>query len=90
MIFEFVSWRGSLRNAIPRESAGIFVVPTVDFSNLQMNFEKQRTAIIGEFSLVETNASIQLSQMSERPSKMVVLADQKKIVASIYALPNMV
>ena len=81
---------GSLRNAIPRESAGIFVVPNSDFSNLQTNFEKQRTAIIGEFSLVETNAMIQLSPMSERPSKMVVLADQKKIVASIYTVPNMV
>jgi dipeptidase D len=39
---------------------------------------------------VETNASIQLTPMSEHPSKMVVLADQKKIVASIYAVPNMV
>jgi len=79
---------GSLRNAIPRESAGFFVCPTDDFIGVQACFEIISAEIKAEFSKVESGANIQLIQNGTFPEKMMAKSDQTKLIAAIYTTPN--
>lgn len=79
---------GSLRNAIPRESFGTIVCPLADVAKMKELFNEMTTAVLGEFSKVEPTASITLTEKTERPEKMIALADQKKAMAALYTTPN--
>lgn len=79
---------GSLRNAIPRESHGIVVCNIQHLEKLNLEFERISNAIQSEFSLIESDAKIELTKLSELPTSMIESADQKRIIASIYATPN--
>ena len=79
---------GSLRNAIPRESQAIAVCNKQHVEQLNREFERISAAIKSEFSFIEKDAKIELTQLSELPASMIDLADQKRIIATIYATPN--
>ncbi|MET4139985.1 aminoacyl-histidine dipeptidase [Pedobacter sp. UYP1] len=78
---------GSLRNAIPRESAAVVVVPTAEKAAFE-EFIKEFTAVIQEeYQTVEPALAIVLSEIA-LPAQVMVNADFKKIVNTIYAIPN--
>lgn len=79
---------GSLRNAIPRESLGLFVCSKEDFDAIRPVFEEITTEICAEFSRIEPTAQIAMEYVEATPAKMVSKGDQTKIVNTLYATPN--
>lgn len=79
---------GSLRNAIPRESNGIFVVDQSLIKELDAEFASIRATLLSEYSIVESSAEIKLKTITDQPSKMMSKNDQKKVVSAIYTCPN--
>lgn len=78
---------GSLRNAIPRESAAVVVVPYGQ-KELFILLLKQFTEMLAEeYQTVEPGMTITIEE-SPLPSKVMVYADFKKIINAIYCLPN--
>ncbi|WP_317040023.1 aminoacyl-histidine dipeptidase [Crocinitomix algicola] len=79
---------GSLRNAIPRESEGVFALLEGSYSDLTKSFSVIKEAILAEFSVVEEKADITLETIDSVKKEMVSVEDQKKILSSIYTNPN--
>ena len=78
---------GSLRNAIPRESTAIVVVPAAE-KEAFTNFVTAFAAILKEeYHTIETGLKVTLAE-TELPAAVMAAADFKKIVNAIYALPN--
>ncbi|PCI08169.1 MAG: cytosol nonspecific dipeptidase [Flavobacteriaceae bacterium] len=76
---------GSLRNAIPRESNSVVVS---EFPSEMMEaFENIKTAILNEFSTIEKDLVIEISE-TKKPKFMLSPKDQKALVNSIYAAHN--
>jgi len=79
---------GSLRNAIPRESAGIFVCSKNDLDVIKPVFAAISGEILAEFSIIEPTARIEMSRIESLPANMVSKIDQTKIINALYATPN--
>jgi dipeptidase D len=78
---------GSLRNAIPRESAGTVVLPATEKQDF-INFFNEFVALLKfESSNKEADLSITLTE-ADSPEKMIVTADHEKIIGTIYTTPN--
>lgn len=78
---------GSLRNAIPRESTAIVVVPAAE-KEAFTNFVTAFAAVLKEeYHTIETGLKVTLVE-TELPAAVMAAADFKKIVNAIYALPN--
>lgn len=78
---------GSLRNAIPRESAAVVVVADTEKAAFE-EFIKEYTALLQEeYQAVEPALTI-VSSETALPAQVMVNADFKKIVNTIYAMPN--
>lgn len=78
---------GSLRNAIPRESAAVVVVSNTEKSAFEA-FVKEYTALLQEeYQAVEPALTVVISETA-LPAQVMVNADFKKIVNTIYAMPN--
>ena len=76
---------GSLRNAIQRESNSVVVS---EFPSEMMEaFENIKTAILNEFSTIEKDLVIEISE-TKKPKFMLSPKDQKALVNSIYAAHN--
>jgi dipeptidase D len=78
---------GNLRNAIPRESYSIVLVPDIkaaQFEKFVKSYEKMYKA---EFSETEPDLSFTCTKVAE-PAKVMKAADQYKIIRAIFVCPN--
>lgn len=78
---------GDLRNAIPRESYSLVLVPVnkiKEFEKFVKGYEKMYRA---EFAETEPTLSIKSSKV-DTPSRVMKREDQYKIIRAIYACPN--
>ncbi len=78
---------GDLRNAIPRESYSIVLVPEIkeaEFKKFVKGYEKMYRA---EFSDTEPDLTF-TARKADIPSKVMKQADQYKIIRAIFACPN--
>ena len=81
------AWGGDLRNAIPRESNSIVLVPDAkanDFEKFVKGYEKIFKA---EYSDTEPDL-VFVSEKTSMPSKVVNKDSQYKIIRGIYVCPN--
>ena len=80
---------GDLRNAIPRESYSIVLVPEIkarDFEKFVKGYEKMYRA---EFSETEPDLKF-LAEKIEAPAKVMKKDEQYKIIRALFACPNAV
>jgi dipeptidase D len=78
---------GDLRNAIPRESYSIILVPEIkakEFEKFVKGYEKMYRA---EFSDTEPDLKF-ISEKITTPSKVMNKEDQYKIIRALFACPN--
>lgn len=78
---------GSLRNAIPRESVAICIVPADQQQDWKKDFEKRATEIKFEFKTTEKNLSIELKETT-MPSNVMVAETQTSLLKAIYTAHN--
>jgi len=78
---------GSLRNAIPRESTSIVVIPSDQEQDFKRFIADFTDLIKKEFQAVEQSLSITAVTVA-CPAHVVAHDDAAKIVQAIYALPN--
>jgi len=78
---------GDLRNAIPRESYSVVLVPeikTTEFKKFVKGYEKMYRA---EFSDTEPDLSF-TAQKADFPAKVMKQADQYRIIRALFVCPN--
>ncbi|MDD2983831.1 MAG: aminoacyl-histidine dipeptidase [Crocinitomicaceae bacterium] len=78
---------GSLRNAIPRESTAVLVVPQADKKQFETNMTAFSSVLKTELETVEKGLIIEF-KTTELPAKVASPEDTKKIVNALYAVPN--
>lgn len=78
---------GGLRNAIPREASAIFSISSEFENKLQEQFNHLYSEIKSEFSNIDSNLTIQLSQI-DHVEKGLNFEDSKKFISSLQAAPN--
>lgn len=78
---------GGLRNAIPREASAIFSISSEFESKLQEQFNHLYSEIKSEFSSIDSNLNIHLSQI-DHVVKGLSVEDSKKFISSLQAAPN--
>jgi dipeptidase D len=78
---------GGLRNAIPRESFSIIVVPNDKCDAFEQHIKEQEAVLKLEHNTTDSDLVVTLSK-TEMPPKVMPEADQKKLIRSIYACPN--
>jgi dipeptidase D len=78
---------GSLRNAIPRESTAIIVVPNAQ-KELFLLLGGQFTELLAdEYHAIEPGLLLSITE-TELPDEVVIKADFKKIINALYAVAN--
>jgi dipeptidase D len=78
---------GNLRNAIPRESYAVLIVPTAKakaFEKFVKGYEKMYRA---EFAETEPDMEF-ICKKCEMPAKVLIKPDQFKIIRAVFACPN--
>lgn len=78
---------GSLRNAIPRESAAVIVVPYGQKELFVLLLKQFRELLSDEYHTAEPALQISIEETA-LPSRVMTFVDFKKIVNAIYAVPN--
>ena len=78
---------GSLRNAIPRESVALAVVPSGNLVNLIDWFETYKQIIIDKFSAAESEISIALNQIDSVDSIMDITT-QNNLLNAVRDIPD--
>ena len=79
---------GSLRNAIPRESSALVVVPRGQSASFQTQCKRRIDEIFNEFKTIEPDLEISIVESDELPLHVMHPEDQKKAINAIYAVPN--
>lgn len=79
---------GSLRNAIPRESVAKISVLSANKESFKTALEKERKAILEEFSNVEPQLSISVKTVSEHWPSVVGREDQIDLLKALYGAHN--
>jgi dipeptidase D len=78
---------GSLRNAIPRESTAVVVVPAAQKEAYLTEFAARKKAIQEEFASIEPDLDMTSSETA-MPGKVMSAADQDKMLNAVYAVHN--
>ena len=78
---------GSLRNAIPRESAALVAVSLSKKEDLLASLHLRITDIKKEFVSIEPNLHIEITE-TNTPTEVISVTDQKQILNAIYAAHN--
>ena len=78
---------GGLRNAIPRESSALVLVPELSMELLETELHSLRSVIRDELSATEPNLIIQIKETA-LPSSMMTIEDQLTLLRVIYSLHN--
>ena len=78
---------GGLRNAIPRESFAVVVVPNNNAEAFETHIASLNPVLKNEYNTTDPDLEIGLEK-TEMPPKVMPEADQKRLIRSIYACPN--
>jgi dipeptidase D len=78
---------GSLRNAIPRESFAVVVIPNDEHEKFENEFEKKARLIKKELVVQEPDLTIQMDPITA-PKKVMHRGTQALVLKSIYAAHN--
>ncbi len=78
---------GGLRNAIPREATSVIVLPKEQQKDLLPFLEEFTATVKTEYRSIEKTFTVEWEKI-EVPQQAMDDADLKKIVNSLYALPN--
>ncbi|RMG82331.1 MAG: aminoacyl-histidine dipeptidase [Bacteroidetes bacterium] len=78
---------GGLRNAIPRESFSVVVVPAARKAGFLEELARRKTAVLNEYRTIEPDLTIEVSETT-RPEKAMNPATQRQVLRAIYAVPN--
>jgi dipeptidase D len=78
---------GSLRNAIPRESSAVIVVPYGQKELFVLLLKQFREILADEYHTAEPSLQISIEETA-LPSRVMTFVEFKKIVNAIYAVPN--
>jgi len=78
---------GSLRNAIPRESVAIVVVPTSNAPAFEESIAASRAAILKEYATTDPDLDISTEPPDDPPSGVLPAALQQLLLGTIYACP---
>lgn len=78
---------GSLRNAIPRESTAVVVVPEVAVEEFKAQFEARSAEIMEEYRLVEPDLKLDIVA-TDRPELVMEAEIQEKVLNALYAVHN--
>ncbi len=78
---------GDLRNAIPRESHAVVLVPSSDASAFESLVDAYQEIYQTEFADTEPDLSFSCSKTAS-PSKVVPASEQAKFIRAIFACPN--
>lgn len=81
---------GSLRNAIPRESHAIVVVPANSKDAVIAQLNKYAATIQKEYYISEPNMKFVVEVSTSKATKMISKTDQEKAIRAIYTTPNAV
>lgn len=81
---------GSLRNAIPRESNALVVLPAADLNKVKEQIKKYASIIATEYYATEPDFKFEINETSNLQAKVVSKADQAKMLMAIYTTPNAV
>ncbi|SEN43053.1 dipeptidase D [bacterium A37T11] len=79
---------GGLRNAIPRESFAVVIVPQEQTAALQQNFDNLASEIDAEFTSLEPGLVIELEKATDLPDKVMETEAQAKLLKAIYTAHN--
>ena len=78
---------GSLRNAIPRESVAVVVVPTYNTVAFEVYLKQKVNEILAEFKTIEPDLYISFERTAA-PAMVMDSKTQTAFVNAIYSLPN--
>ena len=78
---------GSLRNAIPRESTAVVVIPVYNSDAFETFLKLTVNAILAEFRTIEPDLHISFERTTT-PSVVMNATTQRQFVNAIYGLPN--
>lgn len=78
---------GDLRNAIPRESHAVLVVPKEKAADFQKFVSNYNTIYRNEFSETEPDLSFTASE-TDMPARVAAEAEQYKMIRSVFATPH--
>ncbi len=78
---------GGLRNAIPRESAAIFALPTDKVGDFEQYIAEQTAILKKEYHSTDPDLAVGLEKTNS-PQTAFALDFQQKALRSIYACPN--
>lgn len=78
---------GSLRNAIPRESFAVIVVPTEKAAQLQAAIKEAETIYSAELSAKEPNLQVSVEETA-LPTYLIDASTQARLTNAILACPN--
>ncbi|WP_158799698.1 aminoacyl-histidine dipeptidase [Pedobacter sp. L105] len=78
---------GSLRNAIPRESAAVVVIPYGQKELFLLLLKQFIELLQDEYRTVEPGLTVTVEETS-LPSRVMIQADFVKIINAVYAVPN--
>ncbi|SDL75570.1 aminoacyl-histidine dipeptidase [Pedobacter antarcticus] len=78
---------GSLRNAIPREASGTFILPASSLAQALDFIEAYALKLKTEYQAIETSLQIVASQTIS-PEQVFSLRDTNQILNALYAVPN--
>lgn len=78
---------GSLRNAIPRESSAVFVIPKENSAKIKECVIEQFDKIAKELSATEPDMEFRI-EPAEMPAFLIDEKTQANLINSVYACPN--
>lgn len=78
---------GSLRNAIPRESTAVIIVPASNTEAFEASFKERTNEILKEYHAIEPDLRI-LSEKTVAPAMVMEPKAQRIFVNAIYSLHN--
>ena len=78
---------GSLRNAIPRESVSVVVVPEGQVTAFEQYLKEFETILKAEYGSTDPDINLGITSC-EQPTTVLDSAFQAKIIRAIYAAPN--
>ncbi len=78
---------GGLRNAIPRESMAVILIPAQDEKLLKENLKVLTSIISKEFSVTEPDLVIEMSEV-ESAGQMMETEDKNTLLRTVYGIHN--
>jgi dipeptidase D len=78
---------GSLRNAIPRESFAVVVLPSGKVEAMQKTVKEFEAIVRKELSAVEPDLKVKM-EAAEMPKNLIDNQTQKNVINAVYACPN--